>query len=253
MKKRKILTVNIGSSSLKLGVYEPINIDDLRCVSRASIDLAKTPPDLAKTPPSLNIEGNSELSRQIMNSFSLTQPSQTLLEQIALRILDHFDLSQIRAVGHRIVHGGTDFRNSTKITAEVICQLEKLVPLAPLHEPASLALLKIVRKSLPDVLHVACFDTTFHVGQPAVAKRFALPREFEQQGIHRYGFHGLSYEIDYPEIKQNNSRIGKKKTHCGASRKRRQFVRYCQWKKHRYNNGVFGIRWLAYGNALRFS
>jgi acetate kinase len=187
MTRNRILTVNVGSSSLKLGLYEPENTTNLQCLSHASVDLAKSP-------PSLTIDGKRVPLNEILLSFSTTKSSLASLEQMALWILDRFGRSQIAAVGHRIVHGGTDFKSPIRITTEVIHHLEKLIPLAPLHEPASLDLIKTLRAALPDLPHVACFDTTFHTCQPVVASRFALPREFERQGIRRYGFHGLSYE-----------------------------------------------------------
>lgn len=212
MTKNRILTVNVGSSSLKLGLYEPENTTDLQCLFHASVDLAKTP-------PSLTIDGNRVPLDEILSSFSTTKSFLAPLEQMALWILDRFGRSQIAAVGHRIVHGGTDFKSPVRITTEVIHHLEKLIPLAPLHEPASLDLVKTLGAALPDLPNVACFDTTFHTCQPVVASRFALPREFERQGIRRYGFHGLSCESIMNTLRQIAPELAEKRlivAHLGS-------------------------------------
>ncbi|MBS1190495.1 MAG: acetate/propionate family kinase [Rhodocyclaceae bacterium] len=98
------------------------------------------------------------------------------------------------AVGHRVVHGGLEFSQATRATPEVVDKLEKLVPLAPLHQPHNLAPIRILAKSRPDVPQVACFDTAFHRAQPEAAQAFALPAAITERGVRRYGFHGLSYE-----------------------------------------------------------
>ena len=97
------------------------------------------------------------------------------------------------AVAHRVVHGGADYSASVKVDDAVRAALLALVPMAPLHQPASLACLDAARGAFPDSVHVACFDTAFHRTHPEVADWFALPREEHARGIRRYGFHGLSY------------------------------------------------------------
>lgn len=97
-------------------------------------------------------------------------------------------------VGHRVVHGGSTFLAPVRISAVVLEQLEALTPLAPLHLPPALALIRAALARLPRAEHVACFDTAFHGTLPEVAQRFALPAALFQQGVRRYGFHGLSYE-----------------------------------------------------------
>lgn len=101
---------------------------------------------------------------------------------------------RIVAVGHRVVHGGLEYTKPTVINQEILEDLEKYIPLAPLHQPHNLAAIRIVAKRNPDMPQVACFDTSFHTSIPAVAQAFALPRKFTEQGVRRYGFHGLSYE-----------------------------------------------------------
>lgn len=98
------------------------------------------------------------------------------------------------AVGHRIVHGGAEFTGPTLLNAEVIEALRRLEPLAPLHQPASLAAIDLVTRRGPDLRQFGCFDTAFHAAQPDLNQVFALPAELVRRGVRRYGFHGLSYE-----------------------------------------------------------
>jgi acetate kinase len=102
--------------------------------------------------------------------------------------------AQLLGVGHRVVHGGPRHAGPARITPELIAELRKLVPLAPLHQPHNLAAIETVATRMPDVPQVACFDTSFHRGQPAVAELIPLPRDLRETGLQRYGFHGLSYE-----------------------------------------------------------
>jgi acetate kinase len=98
------------------------------------------------------------------------------------------------AAGHRVVHGGPSFTQPVRIDADVLAALDGLVPLAPLHQPHNLTAIKAILQRTPELSQVACFDTAFHRTQPAVAQAFALPRRYSEEGVLRYGFHGLSYE-----------------------------------------------------------
>ena len=100
----------------------------------------------------------------------------------------------LRAVGHRVVHGGMHFTRPVVMDATIFAQLEKLVPLAPLHQPHNLAPIRAIMKMRPDLPQVACFDTAFHRTQSTLEQAYALPPEITQRGVQRYGFHGLSYE-----------------------------------------------------------
>jgi acetate kinase len=101
---------------------------------------------------------------------------------------------ELIAVGHRVVHGGVEFSEPTRLSAEVVRKLETLIPLAPLHQPHNLAPIKFALEEIPTLPQVACFDTAFHRAQPELAQAFALPKEITDRGVRRYGFHGLSYE-----------------------------------------------------------
>jgi acetate kinase len=97
------------------------------------------------------------------------------------------------AISHRVVHGGAEFDQPVEITPAVFARLEGLAPLAPLHQPHNLAVIRAAQALAPKALQVACFDTAFHRTMPAVAQRLGLPRAWEAAGVRRYGFHGLSY------------------------------------------------------------
>ena len=100
----------------------------------------------------------------------------------------------LTAIGHRVVHGGREFSGPVLVDDSVVEKLEKLIPLAPLHQPYNLEPIRIVLRRMPELPQVACFDTAFHRTQSELARMFALPREMREQGVQRYGFHGLSYE-----------------------------------------------------------
>lgn len=107
---------------------------------------------------------------------------------------DRFPQQRLIAAGHRVVRGGAIYKGPVLIDAEVVVQLSRLVPLAPLHQPHHLAAIAALSKLHPALPQVACFDTSFHHTQPAVAATFALPRHLTENDVRRYGFHGLSYE-----------------------------------------------------------
>jgi acetate kinase len=101
---------------------------------------------------------------------------------------------RLAALGHRVVHGGPSFRGPVRIDANALREIERLEPLAPLHQPQNVAAIRAVAAADPALVQVACFDTSFHRSAPAQAQAFALPRAWADAGLHRYGFHGLSYE-----------------------------------------------------------
>ncbi len=122
-----------------------------------------------------------------------------LLDAFAKRHAD----AELVAVGHRIVHGGPDFAAPARVDAAVLAEIERLVPLAPQHQPHGLAAIRALRAQRPDLLQVACFDTAFHRTQDPRSERFPLPTALHDAGVRRYGFHGLSYEsiaAQLPEV-----------------------------------------------------
>src|ERR1019366_4222598 len=105
-----------------------------------------------------------------------------------------FTANHLRAAGHRVVHGGSRFTAPTLIDEKAVAGLRELIPLAPLHQPHAIAAIEALARRHPALPQIACFDTAFHHAQPEIATRFALPRRLHDEGVRRYGFHGLSYE-----------------------------------------------------------
>jgi acetate kinase len=103
-------------------------------------------------------------------------------------------IGDVSAIGHRVVHGGRDFTQATRITPDVLEKLKSLIPLAPLHQPAAIKLIEEAQKLYPKLPQIACFDTAFHHTMSDLQRRFALPQHFYDEGVMRYGFHGLSYQ-----------------------------------------------------------
>lgn len=116
---------------------------------------------------------------------------------------------RVVAVSHRVVHGGVDLVDAVQITDAMLEKLERLVPLAPLHQPHNLAGIRAARAAFPDTPQVACFDTAFHRSHPFVADTFALPRSYYDEGIRRYGFHGLSYEYIVRRLREHDAELAR--------------------------------------------
>jgi acetate kinase len=109
--------------------------------------------------------------------------------------LGQYGYQRFSAVGHRVLHGGPDYMSPQKVTPQLILALSRCVPFAPLHLPGQLEVIRTITSHYPDLPQVACFDTAFHQRIPEVAQRFPLPRFLWDEGIRRYGFHGLSFEF----------------------------------------------------------
>jgi len=112
------------------------------------------------------------------------------------------DGRHVVAIGHRVVHGGTRYAAPVRIDADILTDLETLIPLAPLHQPHNLAPIRAAAEQVPTLPQVACFDTAFHRGQSEVVQAFGLPRAYLDEGVRRYGFHGLSYEFVTAELRR---------------------------------------------------
>jgi len=124
----------------------------------------------------------------------------------------HASGQRVIGVGHRVVHGGTAYAAPVRVTPAVVAALEKLVPLAPLHQPHNLLGIKAIATRLPALPQIACFDTAFHRSQPPLAQLYALPRELTEAGVRRYGFHGLSYEYIASVLPEHDVRAAQGKT-----------------------------------------
>ena len=179
------LVLNAGSSSLKFCLFERPARESWRLGARGQIEGIGTSPHLS-------IKGAD--GQRLADEDVSVQDGHQAVEALAAWLRSKYGGSRVLGIGHRVVHGGARFAGPTVVTPEVLAQLRELVPLAPLHQPYNLAAIEAAAERLPDVPQVACFDTSFHRGQPAVAELIPLPRDLRQQGLQRYGFHGLSYE-----------------------------------------------------------
>jgi acetate kinase len=190
-----ILVVNAGSSSVKFQVF---GIEDTGSLSR----LIKGQIDGIGSRPRLRAEDQNRQSL-VDRSYSDGRAS-NVTEAITeagkwLRELHKFDLI---AVGHRVVHGGPDYAKPILVDQDILGRLERFNSLAPLHQPNNLAPIRTLLESRPDLPQVACFDTAFHRSHSDVADHFAIPERFYEEGVRRYGFHGLSYEYVSERLKQ---------------------------------------------------
>ena len=182
------VVLNAGSSSLKFCVYSRPEAEAWGLEARGQIEGIGTSPRFsAKDGTGGPLDGHGA-------NLAAVSDARTALDFLAAWLRSRYGGARVLGVGHRVVHGGAKFAGPTIVTPQVLEELRTLVPLAPLHQPYNLAAIDAVSERLPHVPQVACFDTSFHRGQPAVAEVIPLPREICRAGVQRYGFHGLSYE-----------------------------------------------------------
>ena len=182
-----ILVVNAGSSSIKFQLFDVGAYDQLKRRLRGQIEGVGTRPRLVA-----NVEGKTLVEETWPKAEVSDVPA--ALDKVITFLRKQIGGSLPAAVGHRVVHGGPDYSEPIVITDEVVRRLERFVPLAPLHQPNNLAPIRVILERQPRMLQVACFDTAFHRGHPEVADRYAVPDPLYDEGVRRYGFHGLSYE-----------------------------------------------------------
>jgi acetate kinase len=182
-----VLVLNAGSSSLKFCVYRSAEADDWRLDSKGQIEGIGTAPRL-----SAKDAAGASLAREDLDKS--VSDGRAALTSLAAWLRGRYQGVNVVGVGHRVVHGGARFTGPTRVTPDVLAELKTLVPLAPLHQPHNLGAIEAAFERMPGVPQIACFDTSFHSGQPAVAELVPLPERIRQTGVRRYGFHGLSYE-----------------------------------------------------------
>lgn len=176
-----ILTFNAGSSSIKFAqfVFATSNTSSLHLVHKGQVE---------------NI-GRDGLTHA----------------QALAQIVRNLDVSNVVAIGHRIVHGGTSFATPVLIDSQVIDAMAALSPLAPLHQPHNIAGVRAAIAAFPNAKQVACFDTAFHRTMPAINQCFAIPQALHDEGIQRYGFHGLSYESIRAQMREHSPDLANQK------------------------------------------
>ncbi|MEP1331026.1 acetate/propionate family kinase [Pseudophaeobacter sp.] len=183
-----ILTLNAGSSSLKFAVFSAAGSDDTPMISGKIAGIGDRPVFSAQGADRKALEAGTwqELDTSLSHDAIIARLLPWLAQQLGA--------TPLLMVGHRVVHGGQSYANPVLIDDAVLASLEALAPLAPLHQPHNLAAIRAVAKWQPDLAQIACFDTSFHRSQDRLAQMFALPRALSDEGILRYGFHGLSYD-----------------------------------------------------------
>ncbi len=181
-----ILTLNAGSSSLKYSVYRDVSPDPVELISGQVENLGPAARQIIKH------HGQNNGQKEIIE---IGAADHNLAVKAILRSLaPMLNNETVTGVGHRVVHGGVEFDKPCLLNDEIMERLRALIPLAPLHQPHNLACARAAIDTFPDAIQVACFDTAFHRGHPWVNDTFALPKRFYEQGVRRYGFHGLSYD-----------------------------------------------------------
>jgi len=181
------LVFNAGSSSLKFCVYSRPDESSWRLEARGQIDGIATSPRLT-----VKDRAGDKLADEALDTS--VRDGRAAFGVLTTWLRARYAGARVLGVGHRVVHGGAKYPGPCVVTPEVLDHLREFVPLAPLHQPHNLAAIEAVRDQMPGVPQVACFDTSFHRGQPAVAELIPLPKEIRDAGVQRYGFHGLSYE-----------------------------------------------------------
>ena len=179
-----IAVLNAGSSSIKLAVYSNAPTPELLLKGRFE--------GIGAMPKALIFAADGRLQSEQQTGPVGHDEATQILVGMANRALGNAEFS---AIGHRVVHGGPHNAAPAMVDDALLDDLESYVPLAPLHQPHNLAPIRLIRKLMPALPQVACFDTAFHIGQAWQEQAFALPRDLTQEGVRRYGFHGLSYDF----------------------------------------------------------
>lgn len=182
-----IIVVNAGSSSVKFSLFA-VEGESLAVVVRGQLEGLYTKPRFQ----------TKDAEGRVVGEHSW-EAGTTLGHEGALDYLVAYLRSELAgyrpiAVGHRVVHGGLNHPDPVRITPEVLTELEAFIPLFPLHQPHNLTPVRRLLARAPELPQVACFDTSFHQTNPTISQLYALPLEYAEAGVRRYGFHGLSYE-----------------------------------------------------------
>ena len=185
-----ILTLNAGSSSIKFALYAKTNPISQQAEMTGQIDGIGAKAHIKAK----DKDGNKLDDIDIPLTGDADNQHHQALEFLVDWLHSHEAGWNIVGVGHRVVHGGSIYAEPVLLTDQCTAKLRQFVPLAPLHQPHNLDGIDALHACLPGVPQVGCFDTAFHRTQPEVAQRFALPRKITDEGVRRYGFHGLSYE-----------------------------------------------------------
>ena len=206
-----ILVVNAGSSSVKFEVFAVAGPDLSRQV-KGQVDGIGTQPRLRAH----GADGAGIVDQRFERDQVPDVP--TALHTAGTWLREEHDIDPI-AVGHRVVHGGPKYDKPVLVDANVFAELQQYIPLAPLHQPNNLAPIRSILERFPQLPQVACFDTAFHRGHGTLADHYAIPEPLYEQGVRRYGFHGLSYEYIAQRLPQVSADLAQKRVivaHLGS-------------------------------------
>ncbi|MBY5460405.1 acetate/propionate family kinase [Rhizobium beringeri] len=195
-----LLTFNTGSSTVKIGIFA-IDGAEARRIGKGVIDFRAEPLSLRLTKGLQTFE--MPLKAEV------TEDLHGVIDETFALLADHFDMTAARAAGHRVVHGGDRFIRAIALDAAAIDAVDALTPLAPLHQPQALRFIRALKHLKPHLAQTASFDTAFHATQDDLVRRFAIPRTLHDEGIKRYGFHGLSYKFIAGELRRKAPRAAK--------------------------------------------
>jgi acetate kinase len=182
-----IAVLNAGSSSIKFSLFA-LRGDELDLTDRGQIEGIFTAPHFIAKDAAGGVLSEKSWGQGVALGHA------DALEHLMRFLRDRLAGASLIGVGHRVVHGGLDHTQPVRLDAAVLETLGKYIPLAPLHQPHNLAPIRLLLERAPQLPQVACFDTSFHRSNPELAQMFALPYALYEQGVRRYGFHGLSYE-----------------------------------------------------------
>ncbi|CAN5338499.1 acetate/propionate family kinase [soil metagenome] len=198
MTGKLLITFNAGSSTVKIGLFA-LEQAGPRRIGKGMIDFRKAPLrfSLSEGPDTFDIALEATAGDALHE----------VLTEAFHRLSWHFDLGSVAAIGHRVVHGGDGFAGPVLLDDDAIAAIDALTPLAPLHQPQGLRLIRAIAHLRPGLPQTASFDTAFHRGHADMVRRFAIPRALHDQGVKRYGFHGLSYKFIAVELARREPKL----------------------------------------------
>ena len=182
-----IAVLNAGSSSIKFSLFV-LRDNQAELLARGQTEGIYTAPRFVAK----DKEGKVMAEKSWPEGTKLGHDG--AIDHLFAYVREKFTDYHLLGVGHRVVHGGLEYTKPVRLDSEVLTKLEKLIPLVPLHQPHNLAPIKLLLERRSELPQVACFDTSFHRTNPQIAQLYALPPEYGESGVIRYGFHGLSYE-----------------------------------------------------------
>ncbi len=199
-----ILVLNAGSSSIKFAVFA-WRAGELALEIRGEAEGLYTAPRFAARDSLGRVVGERSWRGRKFGHHGAIEYLRDFLKR-------QLETDRLVGVGHRVVHGGLEYTTPVRVEAATLKDLERLIPLAPLHQPHNLSPIALLLERAPELPQVACFDTSFHRTNPDVAQRFALPAKLHDAGVQRYGFHGLSYEYIASELPRLDTKAASAKT-----------------------------------------